>query len=176
MGSQLELLKYLYRYNSAVRKKYLRTIFRKVPRDERYRDRGASFPSLVDIFMHILDAYRWWFIFVLDNRLNEYVRLRGRKYTFGEAVEEEMKIDTLVLNYVESLKPRDLDRAISYTDGSRMKTVVQRDMLLHLVEEELQHRGELNALLWQMGVNPHVTGYHEWAVSKSARIQPLRLS
>ena len=38
----------------------------------------------------------------------------------------------------------------------------QLDMLWHLVEEELQHRGELNALLWQEDIDPPVISWGEW--------------
>lgn len=58
MGSEQDTIKVLYRYNSRVRKKYLSTIWR-LPIKQGYRSRGASFPSLVDIYVHVLDAYRW---------------------------------------------------------------------------------------------------------------------
>ena len=35
-------------------------------------------------------------------------------------------------------------------------------MLWHLVEEELQHRGELNALLWQIDVEAPVSRWIDW--------------
>ncbi len=66
MRSEFETIRELYRYNSAVRKKYLRAIWKLPPR-QRYKNRGASFPSLIDIYMHVLDAYRWWFISVYGN-------------------------------------------------------------------------------------------------------------
>ena len=37
-------------------------------------------------------------------------------------------------------------------------------MLWHLVEEELQHRGEVNALLWQINVDPPVTNWFDWKI------------
>ncbi|MCI4340127.1 MAG: hypothetical protein L3J73_02500 [Thermoplasmata archaeon] len=60
MTSELGLIQSLYAYNSRVRARYLTAIW-KLPTRERYRDRGASYPSIVDIFMHALDAYRVWF-------------------------------------------------------------------------------------------------------------------
>jgi uncharacterized damage-inducible protein DinB len=38
-----------------------------------------------------------------------------------------------------------------------------RDALWHLVEEDLQHRGELNALLWQVNVDAPVVSWIKWA-------------
>ncbi len=130
---------------------------------------GASFPSITDIFVHILDAYRWWFLFVYFDRLSNYKRLRGQKrYSRREVVEEERRIDIHVMAFVHKLKPEDLDRNVIYKDGSQVKTIELRQMLLHMIEEELQHRGELNALLWQLDVDPPVTLYHEWARGRKA--------
>jgi len=36
-------------------------------------------------------------------------------------------------------------------------------VLWHLVEEELQHRGELNALLWQIDVEAPVMSWIDWS-------------
>jgi len=38
--------------------------------------------------------------------------------------------------------------------------------LWHLVEEELQHRGELNALLWQIDVEAPVSSWIDWNHAK----------
>jgi uncharacterized damage-inducible protein DinB len=164
LDSELNLIRELYRFNSEVRKKYLRAIFRKLPRSERYRDRGASFPSVVDVFVHVLDAYRWWFIFVYEDRLREYKRLReAKKYTLREVAEEERKVDERVMTFIGGLKPRDLDRTIHFHDGKTRRSIKLRAMLLQLIGEELQHRGELNALFWQLDVDPPVTNYFQWA-------------
>jgi uncharacterized damage-inducible protein DinB len=39
-------------------------------------------------------------------------------------------------------------------DGGKPIQVTAEDILIHLFEEEVHHRGELIALLWQMGVEP----------------------
>ncbi|MEM0117241.1 MAG: DinB family protein [Conexivisphaerales archaeon] len=162
MRSELDLIRDLYNYNSVVRKEYLNIIFTKVPEEERYRPRGASFPSLVDIFVHVLDAYRWWFIYVYNDRPSEYERLREKKkYTMQEVKEEERKIDELVLNFVKRLKQEDLDRKITFTYKGRSESITVRNMVVHMVEEELQHRGELNALLWQLDIDPPILAFDD---------------
>ena len=160
--SELQTIQDLYRYNSFVRKKYLRLIFsNKVPPSERYKSKGASFPSIVDIFVHVLDAYRWWFLFVYNDRMKDWKRLREQKqYTKEEVAKEEHKIDSHVIGFVSSLKSSDLQRRIK--DQRRGRTLELRQMLLHMVEEELQHRGEMNALLWRHGIEPPVVGIQEW--------------
>lgn len=167
MESELQSIQGWYRYNSFVRKKYLRLIFgKKISKKERYKSRGASFPSLVDIFVHVLDAYRWWFLYVYNNRMPEWKRLREEKrYSRKEVAEEERKIDSYVMNFVNSLRPKDLYTPMR--DQTGRGTIELRKMLLHMVEEELQHRGELNALLWRMNVEPPITQFQDYLNSKS---------
>ena len=160
--SELQLIQEWYRYNSFVRKEYLGLIFSdKVPSKERYKSRGASFPSIVDIFVHVLDAYRWWFLFVYNDRMKDWSRLREqKKYTREEVAEEERSIDSYVMDFVNSLQPGDLRRKMK--DQRKGQTLELRQMLLHMVEEELQHRGEMNALLWQMDVDPPIVGFQDY--------------
>ena len=90
---ELETIRDFYEYNFYVRKKYLRAIFEKIPEEERYKDRGASFPSIVDIFVHVIDAYRFWFVHVYQGTTGGYQELKGqRRFTLEELQEENEKI------------------------------------------------------------------------------------
>lgn len=60
------------------------------------------------------------------------------------------------------LKPQDLGRWIERLRNGKPFTFNVENMLWHLVEEELQHRGELNALLWRINVDPPITGWGTW--------------
>jgi len=148
----------------------LQVIFsERISEKERYKSRGASYPSLVDIFVHVLDAYRWWFLYVYNDRISESTDLREkRKYSKKEVAREERKIDSRVMNFVNSLRSRDLDKVLTVHEGpNQMLTIKISVMLLHMIEEELQHRGELNALLWQMNVEPPIIEYQDYAKSRS---------
>ena len=158
MKTELQLIRELYQYNSKGRQGYLRKIWR-LPPKERYRNRGASFPSLVDIYMHILDAYRWWFIKVYaKTEFDEYPL--GTRYTLAEARRETRKVDLMLREFLRKLRPNDLDRKIS-RPGRRRGQLTIRTMLVHMIEEELQHKGELNALLWQLDVDAPVLGFDD---------------
>jgi uncharacterized damage-inducible protein DinB len=161
MKTELETIRRWYDYNSYVRRRYLRAIFRLTPKI-RYRDTGASFPTTVQIFVHVLDAYRWWFTYVCEDRLAEYERHRERLRTRKEVGAEERMVNSLVMDFVRKLRPKDLDRVIRYRIGRAVKTVRLGDMLHHMIDEELQHRGEINVLLWQSDIDPPVLGFHEW--------------
>ena len=57
--------------------------------------------------------------------------------------------------YLKSLTTQGLKRTYSVKndDGTTIRVTAQ-DILIHMFEEEVDHRGELNALLWQMGIEP----------------------
>ena len=71
-------------------------------------------------------------------------------------------MDSDVLNFVEGLSQSDLDKTFDSSDGTKTWRISFRQMLWHLVEEELQHRGEMNALLWQDDIDPPVTDWLDW--------------
>jgi uncharacterized damage-inducible protein DinB len=158
MASELDLIRDLYDYNARTRAKYLGAIWKLPPR-ARYQNREASYPSLVDIFMHVLDAYRYWFIQNYGGTEFEEYPL-GTRYTRAQAVREMRAVDRYVRRVVRSLKPTDLRRLVTIP-GRPSRKVRLGVMLVHMVEEELQHRGEMNALLWQAGQEPPITGFDD---------------
>ena len=150
-----------YRYNSYVRKKYLTTLS-ELPTSKLSKRTEASFPTVLQIFVHILDAYRWWFIFVMEDRIGGYGKLRTMVKSISEAKRLESEVDSLVMKFVGSLKPADLERQISWHHGKKLRRIKLDAMLHHMIEEELQHRGEINAILWQMDIDPPITGWDNW--------------
>jgi uncharacterized damage-inducible protein DinB len=161
--TELDSIKEFYRYNSYVRKKYLKAI-ENLPGEELVRDRGASYPSMLGIFVHVLGAYEYWL-------MNRYPALPKEGFekevnTLEEAIKEERKLDLLILNFVEGLDDEKIEESFEATDDQtkiRWRFTVKQ-MLWHLVEEELQHRGELNALFWQMNIDPPVTDWLDWKI------------
>lgn len=161
MTSELDLIRDLYEYNRRTRAKYLSAIW-KLPARARYRDRGASYPSLVDIYLHVLDAYRLWFDEIYAGGETPSWYPIGQRFTLAEARRETRAIDGRVRRILASLRPDDLRRRFALPKRwDAPRPIVLRELLVHMIEEELQHRGELNALLWQAGRNPPVTGFDD---------------
>ncbi|HZI69895.1 MAG TPA: DinB family protein, partial [Nitrososphaeraceae archaeon] len=63
-------------------------------------------------------------------------------------------------NYLDLLRPHHLLKQVSRLniDGIRRTTIV-RDVLIHVIAEELHHRGEIIAILWQMNFKPPDMGW-----------------
>ena len=147
--SALEEIRFWYNYNSHMRKRYLRAILA-LPKDQALKDRGASHPSILDIFVHVLDGYRFFFLGIIDGRPEvEYEPLIG-KVRLEELQEREKQVDTMIMAKIVSLTPIDLTKIV-------FNKFDLKSVLNHMVEEELQHRGETNALFWQMEVDPPIS-------------------
>ncbi len=159
--NELEALQDFFEYNTFVRKKYL-SLISKLPKKTLTKDRGASFPSILDILTHILDVYKSWFhAYETGEDLPD---LKG--FSLDQVKKLEREVDRYVVEFMKKVRAQDLNNSFQYTRGTgRNKEVMTRklgDMLWHLVEEELQHRGELNALLWQDDIDPPVTSWFRW--------------
>ena len=160
-GNEVEALKETFRYNSFVRKKYLDALG-KLPKEELVRDRGASYPSMLDIFGHVLGAYAHWLMHIYPgHRTKEFEQFTDGQ-TLEDARQDEKLVDTYVMNFVEGLDQEKLDSTFVVNKAEGKWRISLRQLLWHLVEEELQHRGELNALFWQLDIDPPVTGWLDW--------------
>ena len=156
-----------YRYNSYARKKYLDAI-EKLPWEEVVKDRGASFQSIRNVFLHILNAYRFWFQFGITDNMKNYHRLDPDSYKNIDDLRRcEREVDSMVMSVLESLQEKDLSRVcvIHSDDETRYETrhETMESILIHMIEEELQHRGEINCMLWQQDIDPPIVGYHAWS-------------
>ena len=76
--------------------------------------------------------------------------------------ELEKEVDSFVMNFVEGLDEEKLGSNFEATTSKKRGKLTVSQMLWHLVEEELQHRGELNALFWQMDIDPPHTDWFAW--------------
>ena len=153
-----------YKYNSHVRKKYLDAIA-KLPWDEVTKDRGASYPSIRDIFLHVLDAYRYWFEFAIGGlKVREYKDVDPSDFgSVAEMRTYEEQVDSMVLRLVQDLREEDLPKVYTVystePDDPETLQISMETILMHMIEEELQHRGELNCLFWQGNRDPPITGF-----------------
>ena len=134
---------------------YLETLLT-LRRRERVKDRGASFPSLQDIFVHILDNNVWWFESVPKARQDSHQGVEGR--LSDVEIRREARRDEIGRELARSLTSGRPDRTfvVRGVQGNGKPYEMRanlRTMIWHLVEEELQHRGEMNALFWQLDVD-----------------------
>jgi uncharacterized damage-inducible protein DinB len=154
-----EVLKQMYRVNRTVRERFLETLS-SMSREELLCDRGASFPSLLDIFVHVLDGYRFWIMHVMTNSTGSFAELRGKIVDARQLRDLEKEVDAKVVSFIEGLSEESVDRQVKSPWEEGFLRV--GDVCWHVIDEELQHRGELNALLWQINIEPPHATYEDW--------------
>jgi uncharacterized damage-inducible protein DinB len=174
MVSELDVLKEWFVYLAAARRGYLET-FDRLPSRELSRDRGASYPSLLDIMAHSSGAVYFWTKNCSPEAFPPPEPEIGEPPTVAQLTEFETYLQVHVQRFVAALTEVDLLRTIARPKGRSSDhdcNIPIREVLWHLVEEELQHLGELNALLWQIDVEAPVYSWTRWA-HDVGRIQDL---
>jgi len=151
-------VKELLEYNGQVRQRYFQTLA-SIPWEELVRNREASFNSIRNIFVHTLKAMDHW----LDVLMKEH-NYRAKQYDEYKDLEEirEYKdyVESRMQKYLDtSLSGKLLNKYIVENDIGETVEVTAEDILIHLFEEEVHHRGELIALLWQMNIEPPLMGW-----------------
>ena len=143
----------LLKYNEKIRRQYFDS-FTQLSWEEFTKNREASFHSIRNIFIHTLNAVDFWLSFLqnkdfdANKKFDEYESFEEVK-SFMEQVEKK------TCDYLNRLTAAKLHETFTANDDSgKPIQVTAEDILIHLFEEEVHHRGELIALLWQMGVEP----------------------
>jgi uncharacterized damage-inducible protein DinB len=124
-------------------------------------NREASFNSMRNIFVHTLGAIDHW----LDRLKNENLRSKKKydEYKSFDDVRTYMKsVEKRTNSYLNSLTKSTLNKKYALKDDEgKTHRFTAEDILIHMFEEEVHHRGELIALLWQMGVEPPSMGWKD---------------
>ena len=148
----------LLEYNAEVRRRYFTTLT-KLPWGEFVKNREASWHSMRNILIHTLGAIDHWLDFLQDEKrrlrrdFDDYKSIEDVQ-AYMDHVEERMR------NYLSSLTSEQLNRKYNVTNDAGQKIeITAEDVLVHVFEEEVHHRGELIALLWQVGVEPPLMGW-----------------
>jgi uncharacterized damage-inducible protein DinB len=164
MVSELESIRAWFDYFADARRGYLETLA-KLPSAELTRDRGASHPSLLDIFAHSQGALYFWMKDIAKFEFPPQEGDPGPPLSIKVLGKDEVYVQTQVRRLMTELTEADLSRTVFREKGmgsSHDCHVPIREALWHLVEEGLQHRGELNALLWQIDVEAPIYNWIEW--------------
>jgi uncharacterized damage-inducible protein DinB len=171
--TEVEWLRKWYSYNAAARHGYFETLSRLAP-DELSRDRGASFPTLLDILGHSMGGTETWIVRMSSLTGEPLAPYQGPEpVSLDDLRTYQRTIEEQVDRFFSRLSDKDLDRTFLVPKlppwWDEDFTAGVRGTLLHVIEHELQHRGELNALLWQIDVEPPIL---DWEGFEKAGASP----
>ena len=126
-----------------------------LPDEERRKDRGAFFKSITATLNHIMWGDRIWL-----------GRFNGRDYPvppvgqelhaeFGELREARASFDEEILGWARQVTPEWLSEPFTWT--SRLYSFTQTQphwvLVVQLFNHQTHHRGQVHAMLTQMGVD-----------------------
>jgi len=148
----------LLEYNEEVRHRYFEALA-KLPWEEFTANREASFHSLRNIFIHTLGAVDYWLGFL--QKQNQHFHKKFEEYKTIQDVEAYMEhVEIRTHNYLKALPADGLQTTYTVkNDTDETVEITAEDVLIHVFEEEVHHRGELIAILWQTGVEPPLMGW-----------------
>ncbi len=154
-------IKELFMYNHIVRQRYIDEFQKNIPWQEMLRNHDTAWLSLKDTLLHIIWVEDTWINYSIQGLEDPNRPFNYSKYqTWNSIVEYNSRIVSKVDEYLSNLKLEDLDRKVWRTnnDGIRRTSRI-KDVLIHVVTEELHHRGEIIAILWQMNIEPPDMGW-----------------
>ena len=145
-------------YNEEVRHRYF-DVLAKLPWKELVENREASFLSIRNIFIHTLNATDYWLDFLQNEQLHAHQNFE--QYRNIEDMRRYMEhVEGRLKRYIDNLTSEGLMKEYARkNDAEETIKVTAEDVLIHVFEEEIHHRGELIALLWQMGEEPPPMGW-----------------
>ncbi len=145
----------LCRYNQYIRPAYVDAVLA-LGWDEAAKDRGASHGSLKNILLHIWDVELWHLHYVAAGRAAEAPDWDYDTFDTREKFDEaRWLVESGTQAILDGMTEADLARPITYErPGETPIDYTLGQVLVHVAGEELHHRGELIALLWQLDCEP----------------------
>ena len=139
--------------------------FREIGWEEFTKKRGATWDSMLGIFLHMLDVEEgWWQIALKGGRLSETPDRKPVDYaTFDQVSEDNLKVAALTRSRLDPLTAEDLARPVGFQAGTKLTRRVDR-ILTHACVDEIAHVGELVCLLGQMNVEPPFIDWLDYRV------------
>ena len=168
-GDELVDIKTLFKYNWYARRQFLKSMG-EISWETVTESCGASFDSIRDIYLHSLQMEQIWIRRLsgksIDGTYNTaFPEFQSVKLiqAYTDTVEAEINefLDTLTdttLKKVSELKGRD----------GKINYYSVEDILIHIIEEEIHHRGELICIYWQHDIQPPYTSYMAYVGSRTS--------
>ena len=147
----------LYSYSARVRRRFVERLAT-IPWESVEKNREASFYSMKNILLHIIDNEDWMINWVIRGRPTEYKRERkSEDYTEMKIILDHLDdVETRTRGYLEKVSEEDLRSHVKFvrqSSGEEFDLTVE-ECLFQSFTEQLYHLGEIIALLWQENVEP----------------------
>jgi uncharacterized damage-inducible protein DinB len=130
------------------------------------RDRGATWGSMLAVYLHILDDEEAWLQYAARGRsIRDGPDRQPVHYaSFEQLAADDRSVGQGTRDFLRGVGDSDLARVVEIPHGAGSDPRTVEKVLMHAFVDELAHVGELVCLLWQRGVEaPFIDwlDYHE---------------
>jgi uncharacterized damage-inducible protein DinB len=163
-------IKNLFDYNWYSRRRILKSMG-EIPWQKVVESCGASFDCVRDIFIHSLQAEQFWIRRLSGKNTEEIFKTSFSRFADIETIQEYAdEVEAETNEYLNTLTDEKLQSVFEYKgwDGKTRQNKIE-DILMHVIEEEIHHRGELLCIYWQNDINPPYASYTGY-VDRALRI------
>ena len=148
----------LYVYSSHVRRKFVGKLS-ELPWSEVTKNREASFYSMRNILLHMIDNEDWMVNWVIYNKCREYQREKKSDdyQNMQEVLDHLNRVEEKTREYFKNTagKSGEFERRVNFvTSAGKEFDLSVEECLFQSFTEQLYHLGELIALLWQDNIEP----------------------
>jgi uncharacterized damage-inducible protein DinB len=148
----------LYDYSSHVRRRFAMKLS-ELPWDEVTKNREASFYSMRNILLHMIDNEDWIVNWVIYNKSAEYKKEKKSDdyQTMQEVLAHINSVEVKTKEYFKNVgsKSGEYERRVNFvTSSGKIFDLSVEECLFQSFTEQLYHLGELIALLWQENIEP----------------------
>ena len=142
-------IKNLFGYNWYSRRQILKSMA-ELPWDKVVDSCGASFDCVRDIFIHSLQAEQFWIRRLSEKNTEGIFDISFSKFSDIDSIQEYAdKVEVETNEYLKTLTDEKLQSIFEYAGwNGKINRHKIEDFLLHVIEEEIHHRGELLCLYW----------------------------
>lgn len=156
-------IKDLFGYNWYSRRRLLKNMS-EIPWETVVESTGASFDSIRDIFVHSLQAEHFWMRRLNGKSMEGIYTPHGAPFTryadINSIQEYCDQVEAETNEYLRKLTDEKLQSVFEYKgrDGNIIRNETE-DILMHVIEEEIHHRGEILCIYWQHDIQPPYISY-----------------
>ena len=149
----MPLLEELFAYNYWARDRHLQACA-ELTEEQFLRPLESSFPSLRDTFVHLVGV-EWLWLERWRGRSPKALLLPEEFPTMAVLVGRWNLVESEMKGFLAQLSQETLDRPVSYENflGQTWTYPLWR-MLVHLVNHQSYHRGQVASLLRRLGIHP----------------------
>jgi uncharacterized damage-inducible protein DinB len=148
-------IKELITYSTEVRAKFASKLA-ELPKELIDKNREASFYSMKNILLHMIDNEDWIMNYAIYEKTKEYKRRKWEEYENMEMVIKHLRdVEDSTRNCLDHVDQTELERHVNFelSSGKTFDLSIE-ECLFQCFTEQLYHLGELIALLWQENIEP----------------------